>query len=322
MNKRIFFTGGSGFVGQGSIPKLIKAGYEVYALARSSTSAALIGLVGAIPVQDDLTNLSTATADALKKCDIVIHSAAYMAMDYDYDTAYQINVQATENLLQLAKENNVKHFIFISAAPVVPGSPIVKLKEKDAKDGLPIHAYPKTKAIAEQKVLQANAKNFRTISLRPPLIWGKGNHHMEEVFDRVKADKWMWIGGGKQILSTIHVENLATAIIAAIESDKGGQAYFVTDGDNRTMRTTLEAIIKAHGLDGSNKEFPLSFADALGNLFHHIWTLFNLKSQPPIPALVIRLMAKEFSVDDSKARKELSYKNAISFDEGIAQMRA
>ena len=58
MNKRIFFTGGSGFVGQSSIPKLIEAGYEVYALARSSTSAALVRQIGATPIQDDLTNLS------------------------------------------------------------------------------------------------------------------------------------------------------------------------------------------------------------------------------------------------------------------------
>lgn len=320
MNKRVFFTGGSGFVGQGSIPKLIEAGYEIYALARSSTSAALVGQVGAIPIQDDLTNLSQNTADALKKCDIVIHSAAYMAMDYDYKKAYQLNVQATERLLQLAKENGVKHFIFISAAPVVPGSPIINLQEKDAKDGLPIHVYPKTKAIAEQKVLQANSTHFRTIALRPPAIWGKGNHHMEEVFDRVKSGKWMWIGGGKQVLSTIHVENLAAAMIAAIKSDKGGAAYFVTDGDSRSMRTTFEAVIKAHGLDGGDKEFPLGVASTVGNLFHNIWTLFNLKSQPPIPALVIRLMAKEFSVNDEKARKELGYKNAISFEEGIAQM--
>jgi len=36
--------------------------------------------------------------------------------------------------------------------------------------------------------------------------------------------------------------------------------------------------------------------------------------------LMIRLMATEFSVCDQKARKELGYKNALTFEEGIAEL--
>jgi len=322
MNNKIFFTGGSGFVGQGTIPEIIKAGYEVMGLARSSTSAALVGQAGASPVMDDLIKLSNNTVDALKKCDIVIHSAAYMEMNYEKEKFYKINVDATKNLLKLAKENGVKKFIYISAAPVVPGCPIIDLTEDKAGKGLPKHLYPKTKAIAEKAVLAENDNSFATISLRPPAIWGSHNHHMEELFDRVKEGKWMWIGGSHQILSTIHVKNLAAAMIAALKSDKNGEAYFVTDGDKRSMRTTFEAIINANGLDGGKKEISLGVAKFAANVSHGIWKLFGLKSQPPVPPLVLRLMANEFSVIDTKARKELGYKNVISFEEGIKEMEA
>jgi len=321
MNNKLFFTGGSGFVGQGTIPMLVEAGYEVYGLARSPNSAAMVGQVGATPVLDDLTKLSNNATKALRYCDTVIHSAAHMEMDYDYEKAYAINVEATKNLLQLAKENGVKRFIYISAAPVAPGSPIVNLTEEQAKKGLPIHVYPKTKAIAEKAVLAENTPEFSTLSLRPPAIWGKNNPHMEEVFDRIKAGQWMWIGGGRQILSTIHVENLASAMIAAIKSDKSGEAYFVTDGDRRSMRTTFEALIKAHGYPPEDKEFPLGVASFMGSFFHGIWKLFGLKSQPPIPALAIRLMGREFSVSDEKARRELNYQNVINFEEGIRKLQ-
>jgi len=36
---------------------------------------------------------------------------------------------------------------------------------------------------------------------------------------------------------------------------------------------------------------------------------------------MIRLMGKEFSVSDTKARKELQYKNAITIDEGIEELK-
>ncbi len=51
-----------------------------------------------------------------------------------------------------------------------------------------------------------------------------------------------------------------------------------------------------------------------------IWKLFGLKSRPPVPPLLIRLMAKEFSVDDSKARRVLGYEPVIGFEKGLLEM--
>jgi len=166
-------------------------------------------------------------------------------------------------------------------------------------------------------VLQTNQTGFTTISLRPPAIWGPNNHHMEEVFDNVKSGKWAWIGGSHQILSTIHIDNLSAAVIAAMEKGRGGEAYFVTDGDRRSMRTSFSAIFKAHGLDAGNREVPLGVASFMAKSFDVIWRITGLKSRPPVPPLALRLMGREFSVSDAKARQELGYKNVISFEEGI-----
>ena len=314
---KIFFTGGSGFVGQNMIPKLIQQGFAVYALTRSANAAQKVGNVGATPVMDDLTSLSHNTIAALKACDLVIHAAAYMDFNYEKEKFYKINVEATENLLQLAEANKVKRFIYLSAAPVVPGSPIINLSEHEASDTLPKDLYPKTKAIAEKAVLGANNARFTTISLRPPAIWGPNNHHMDELFDRIKQGKWRWIGGGHQTLSTVHIDNLSAAVIAATQYGKGGEAYFITDGDQRSMRTTFTALFEAYGLDAGKKEIPLGVASFLAKVFDLTWKLFGLKSRPPVPPLAIRLMAKEFSVVDAKAREELNYQNVISFAEGI-----
>ncbi|MEM8890704.1 MAG: NAD-dependent epimerase/dehydratase family protein [Bacteroidota bacterium] len=316
----IFLTGGSGFVGQNLIPFLKNQGHEIYALVRSSRSAEKVQSLGAVPVMDDLKNLSKNTAHALSQCEAVVHSAAHMDFTYDPKPYYSINVEATESLLQKSRDAGIRKFIYISAAPVVPGSPIVNMTEALAREGLPQALYPKTKAIAEKKVLAANSEKMKTISLRPPTIWGPNNHHYEDFFDNIKQGRWRWIGGGRQILSTIHVDNLASAILSAIHSDKGGEAYFVTDGDRRSMRETFSEIIKAYGLDPGEKELPRSIAVILAHVLGGIWKTLGLKSRPPVAPLMIRLMATEFSVSDAKARRELGYKNVINFEEGISKL--
>lgn len=317
MAKKVFLTGGSGFVGANMIPDLLKAGCEVMALVRSSASADKVRQSGATPVMDDLTNLSHNTTEALRHCDLVVHSAAYMDFNYEKEKFYKINVEGTKSLLEKAKVSGVKRFIYISAAPVVPGSPIQNLSEDQAQQGLPKALYPLSKAIAEKAVLEANNEDFTCISLRPPAIWGPNNHHMEEVFERVRNGKWMWIGGSHQILSTIHIKNLSAAVLAAAENGKGGEAYFVTDGDRRSMRESFSAIFNAYGLDAGEKEISLGLASTIAGISEFIWKLFGFKSRPPVPPLMLRLMAREFSVSDAKARRELGYENVISFEEGI-----
>ena len=317
---KIFFTGGSGFVGQNMIPELIQSGHEVFGLARSNNAAKKVEEVGGLPVMDDLTKLATNTIKALKKCDAVVHSAAYMDFTYEKEKFYAINVDATKKLVQLAKENGVQKFIYISAAPVIGGSPVVNVTEANADKTMPTALYPKTKAIAEKAVLAANNSTFKTISLRPPAIWGPNNHHYEEIIDRVKAGQWAWIGGGHQILSTVHIKNLSAAVVAALEKGNGGDAYFITDGDRRSMRTTFSAIIKAYGQDPGKREIPLGIASALASMGEFTWKLFGRTSRPPVPPIALRLMAREFSVSDAKARKELGYQNVISFEEGVKEM--
>lgn len=319
--KKVFVTGGSGFVGQNVIPILISKGFDVYAIARSDRSAKFVKKLGAKLVRDDLTALTEATSKVLKKCNYVLHSAAYMDFTYDPEPFMKLNVEATQHLLQLSREAGIHKFIYISAAPVVPGSPIIQLTEDKAQKGLPKALYPRTKAIAEQKVLEANSIDFMTLSLRPPAIWGPNNHHFEDLLKNVKNGKWRWIGGGEQILSTIHVKNLANAILSAFDANKGGEAYFVTDGERRSMKSFFKDMLEAQGLNPGDKTLPLWIASFAANSVEVIWKTFNLKSRPPVAPLMIRLMGKEFSISDEKARKELGYKNAISIKDGIEELR-
>ncbi|OAV45150.1 NAD(P)-dependent oxidoreductase [Lewinella sp. 4G2] len=320
-HRSVFVTGGSGFVGSHVIPILVERGFVVYALARSPKAVQKVVALGAVAVEGDLLALSGQVEAALKKCRYVLHVAAYMNITVDPAPYYAINVEATRDLLRKAEKNGVEKFVYISAAPVISGSPIIKMTEAAADNCLPPELYPKTKAIAERYVLERNAAHFSTIALRPPAIWGPNNPHYDDLLENVKSGKWRWVNGGEHVLSTIHVKNLASAILAAFTSPESGKAYFVTDGDRRPLKTFFTTLLNAEGLDPGEKRLPLWIATAAAHTFHQTYKLFGLKSKPPVAPLMIRLMGKEFSVDDSLARAELGYRNAITFEEGIEEIK-
>ena len=77
--RRVFVTGGSGFVGRNIIRHYREAGADVRALARSEAAAEIIRHVGGAPVCGSLCE--TDLVDALTGCDLLIHAAADTSQD-------------------------------------------------------------------------------------------------------------------------------------------------------------------------------------------------------------------------------------------------
>lgn len=320
MARTIFLTGGSGFVGQNVIPELIKWGYQVKALARSKSSIAKVEALGAKGVLGDLED-SNSYRTALKTVDFVVHAAAYMDFSYDRKKFYEINVNGTEMLLKEAKQCGVNRFVYIGAASVVNGGVVKDADETFHPKQDPRDLYSKTKLIAERAVINANTSMFQTLSLRPPAIWGPDNPHYDDMLKMVKEGKWMWIGKGDHVLSTIHVLNLANAIRAALTSEKSGNVYYVTDGEKRPMKQFFTELLATEGLNPGDRKISRSMALMMANFMEVVWKLFGLKSQPPLAPVMVKLMGTEFSVVDQRAREELGYQNAISIEEGLERIR-
>jgi len=80
---KVFVTGGSGFVGQHVLHRLIADGHQVAALARSDRSAAIVRAAGADPIKGDMADLTAAEngaqwTEAPAGIDAVVHVAAFM----------------------------------------------------------------------------------------------------------------------------------------------------------------------------------------------------------------------------------------------------
>jgi nucleoside-diphosphate-sugar epimerase len=323
MSRIAFVTGGSGFVGSHLIRRLVAEGWTVRALARSKSSAEAVQKAGAQPVLGDLLD-GDALARGVAGCDCVFHVAALFTMWAPWEAFRKANVDATRLLLKIAKDAGVRRFVQIGAAAVVMGDlvPMLGVNEAAPPQERPWAPYGMSKAQAERLVLSANGeKGMTTIVIRPPFIWGAGMPTLQGIVENVNAGRFRWVGGGSQRMSTCHAENVCEAALCAAERGMGGNAYFVSDGADRSLKEVIGGFLATQGIKPSNRVISAKAAWRLASIMEAAWRTLPLGKEPPMTRQMIRLIGQSFTLDISKARNELGYRPVKSWEEGLAEMR-
>lgn len=318
---RVFLTGGSGFVGGRLITRLKERGHTVRALARSEKAMKAVGALGAEPVEGDLTNVDTLAA-GMAGCDWVIHGAARLhgnkRADYIED-----NVRGTERMLEAARRANVKRFVQISTeATLLTGDPLENVDESVPVPSRGIGPYGESKGRAEVLVLQCNSPEMSTVAVRPRFVWGAGDTSLlPQLVEAVKSGKFSWIDGGHYKTSTCHVENTVHGTILAAEKGKGGNAYFLTDGEPVEFRAFISQLFEAVGVKPPKRSLPGWIAYPTAFVMEAIWSVTSPGNLPPIYREQLALIGQEVTVNDAKARAELGYVPVVSREQGLAEMK-
>jgi nucleoside-diphosphate-sugar epimerase len=257
--------------------------------------------------------------------DAVFHAAALFTMWAPAADFEKANVEGTRNMLAAARAEHVARFVYISAAGVVMGDgrPMIDITE-DAPLAYPAWApYLASKARAQKLVLDADkAGGLRTAVILPPLIWGAGMPMLEHMVEDVKAGRFAWPAGGKQLMSTAHVDNVCACAILAAEKSVGGRGYFVTDGQNQSMRAVITGLVGTKGVDIKARNAPLGVAWFMASVMEFIWRAFGRSGEPPLTRQMLRMVGYDFTISDARAREELGYAPVTSWADGITAMRA
>jgi len=324
MNSTCLVTGGSGFVGGRLIQILLSHGWTVRALARSDDAMRAVRAIGAEPVYGALNDMPSLAA-AVKACYAVFHVAAHFKLWGDLAEFEQSNVQGTANLLQAAATAPVKRFVQLGAAAVVMGDrePMNSVNEALPRQERAWAPYSASKARSEALVLGANRPGvFETVVVRPPMIWGAGMPTLDHMIETVKAGQFRWVGDGTQAMSTAHVDNVCHALELAMEKGRGGQAYFVSDGADSTLKQVISGLLETRGIDSPRASVPMPVAWAMASVMEWMWRTFSRKGEPPITRQMLRLIGQPFTVDIGKAKRELGYRPVVSREQGLKAMHA
>lgn len=316
---RIFITGGSGFVGRNLIRALTARGDEVIALARSPRATLTVEELGALSASGDLEDIE-AMKVGMRGCDTVIHAAAQASEWGDPEDFYRFNVVGTQNALSAAKSAGVKTFVHISTEAVLAnGSPIINADESWPRPKNALPRYPKTKGEAEAAAIAANSESFKTVVVRPRMIWGKDDSTLLPAFvEAVQEGRFMWMDGGHYMTSTCHVDNVVEGVLLAAEKGRGGEIYFLTDGEPVEFRKFITAVLATQNVTPADKSIPTWLAWRAAQACEGLWDLLGLKKLPPITRFTVNIIGQEVTVNDSKARTELGYQGKVSIEQGLA----
>jgi nucleoside-diphosphate-sugar epimerase len=318
MNRKLFITGASGFVG-GAIVRALASRYTLLALSRSDGSDAAILALGATPVRGELGSVAP---EKIAGSEAVIHCAAFVKQWGTREQFWNANVEGTRQLLQAARQAGARRFIHIGTeAALFHGQ---HMRDIDERYPYPAHTpflYSETKAAAEKLVLAANAPDFATLSIRPRFVWGPGDQTILPVLEAmVRSGRFMWIDGGRARTSTTHIANLVRAVELALERGTGGNAYFVTDEGVTQMREFLTALLATRHVVPPDKSIPGWLARALGAATETTWRALGRTSDPPLTRFAASIMSRDCTINADKVRRELGYEPAISRSEGLQQL--
>lgn len=320
---KIFLSGGSGFVGRHLLRRLNAEGHELVASVRSPTAAEAVLREGARPWHGKLDDLPR-LAQALRNCDAVVHAAAHLKFWGPWGQFEAANVGLTQALLEAARSAGVPNFVHVGAASVVMHTrgPLLDVEESEPLVDAPWLPYSTTKARAESAVLQAATSGFRTVTLRPPFIWGVGDAVDRDLGLAIRHGRFAWFDGGHYPYATCHVANLAQAVVLALRGQVSGEAVFVSDGDPVDLRSFLGRRMAAAGLPVTQASVPTAAAWATASALEFAWRALRLQTEPPLVRETVRLMGYPFTVDISRARHRLGYVPVVSIDQGLDELAA
>src|SRR4051794_6445621 len=317
-----FVTGGSGFVGGALIERLVRDGWTVRALARSDRAAQSVEQAGAEAVRGDLDDVNALRAGA-DGADVFHHAAAKVEDFGDPADFERVTVQGTRNALEAARDAKVPRFVHVGTeAALMAGQPLVNVDESAPLRPDSAAPYPWSKARAEQTVRDANGDGVETVVVRPRFVWGRGDTTLlPQIVAMTKQGKFAWIGGGAQRTATTHIDNTVEGLVLAAEHGKPGGVYFVTDGDPVVFREFVSELIRTQGVEPPTRTLPLGVARAAAAGLEGTWKLLRRKSRPPLTRFTVWVSALECTIDDSRAREELGYRELKTRDQGLVELR-
>jgi uncharacterized protein YbjT (DUF2867 family) len=190
---RVLLAGATGYLGRHIARELLKRSYLVRALARNPEKLKQDNIETTEVLQAEITQPDS-IKDCCKNIDVVI-STVGITKQKDGLTYMDVDYQANMNLLQEAKKNRVKKFIYIS---VLNGENFRNLKICEAK---------------ELFVDQLIKSGLDYCIIRPNGFFSD----MTEFFAMAKKGRVYLFGDGELKMNPIHGEDLAVVCVDAID---------------------------------------------------------------------------------------------------------
>jgi len=252
-------TGAAGFIGSHLCRKLLNEGYSVTGIdsfvdfyPKWIKEKNIIDLKKRNKfkfISEDINN--TDLGSLLKKTDFVLHLAAQAGVRSSWGSDFSVytknNIEATQKLLEAAKNSPVKKFIYASSSSVYGAYSELPMSEKNSLH--PYSPYGVTKLAGENLCsLYFNNFGIHTVSLRFFTVYGPGQRPdmaFHRFFKAIINDKQIPVfGNGKQTRDFTYIDDIIKATFSSIVKGRIGEIYNIAGGNRRKLEDIFPIIEK------------------------------------------------------------------------------
>lgn len=303
-NSLFLVTGGAGFIGSNLCEALLSMGYRVRCLDDLSTGKQEnIEMFSGNPnyefIKGDIKDLDVCI-NACKGVDYVLNQAAWGSVPRSIEMPLFYcanNITGTLNMLEAARQNNVKKFVYASSSSVYGDEP--NLPKKEGREGNLLSPYALTKRCDEEWAKQYTMHyGLDTYGLRYFNVFGRRQDPdgayaavIPKFLKQLMSGEAPTINGdGKQSRDFTYIDNVIEANLKACltPSEYAGEAFNIAYGGREYLIDIYYGLTQALGVDIE----PVYGPDRKGDIKHS-------------------------NADISKARKMLGYDPEYDFEKGI-----
>lgn len=197
---KVLVTGGTGVIGESTVRALHRRGHSVRVLTRRAGRDETWWPEGVDGWSGDVANHASIRG-AGDGCDVVVHIAGIAEEHPPEETFRAVNIDGTRYVVMECERAEVRKLVYVSSLGADKGT----------------SAYHKSKLAAEG-VVQAFSREW--LVLRPGAVYGPGDEHLSVLLRLVRTLPVIpTIGDGNQRFQPIWHEDLAEALVAAVETD-------------------------------------------------------------------------------------------------------
>jgi dihydroflavonol-4-reductase len=312
----VLVTGATGFTGGRLVRWLVREGYAVRALVRTSSDTS--NLPPAVErILGDLGD-PEAIGRAVAGAHTVFHVAAAFrdsrlgAAEYE-----RVNVSATAQLVRAAAEAGVARMVHCSTGGVhghVEGPPA----DEDAPFA-PGDYYQDTKLRGELAAREIAAGMGLPLAVaRLTGVYGPGDRRILTLIRSIARGRFVMVGSGQVRYHLTYVDDVVDGLMrCALRPDAAGRVYILAGPEAPTLDDLVVRIARAAGTPPPRFRLPVRPVLWAASACEAVCRPLGV--DPPLHRRRADFFVKNRAFDTSRARRELDFAPRMGLDHGLRQ---
>jgi dihydroflavonol-4-reductase len=304
-------TGAAGFIGSHVVKALLERGHSVRGLLVEGEDRRNLEGLDLEIVEGDVRDIESVRR-VMQGCEVVFHLAGiYAIWMKDPKTIYDVNVEGSRNVFEVALEQKVKRVVFTTSQAVYGGYPRGTLLNESIELN-PGRALEKTgcdyslsKYRSHLLAEEYHQRGLDIVNVAPAAPFGPGDLRPTPtgliLLSIVNLPAFFYVDS---VINPVDVRDVAEGHVLALEKGTPGRSYLLGSDENLSMPQLLSLVKKVTGV----RKLCLRVPVFLALFFSHVlkWIADHLTRKTPlITPGAVRVARRGFKLDCSRARNEL-----------------